>query len=371
MQENASAVNRTQHSPVAHANKKANAWKVLLFLVVTSVLLIAVLLFYPVQHHPSSQAETFETPILHGTAPQLSHTPTSPSVSTGTQAPNNFDEERRGRLQAATEKAEEAAQLEKMRMVAPTTVYSAAAHPATTTNYPSQNGVLGGNGVGDTNTQFMAKVSEANTPVTHAHQLIHPDTMLVQGTLIWATEESRIVSDLPGMIRAVTSEDIYAEDGSQVLLPKGSRLIGQYTNAVMQGQERAFVIWQRVLRPDHLDIMLNSPGVDPLGTAGIAADQVDHHFFAQFGTSILLSIISAGTANIGVSSTDQFNSASAYREALANSFSQTSQGLLKEKGIMAPTLSIQQGTKISVFVARDLDFYDVLYRVGQSSGRNY
>ena len=109
---------------------------------------------------------------------------------------------------------------------------------------------------------------------------------------------------------------------------------------------------------DHIDIQLNSPGTDALGAAGIEADSVDRHFMEQFGTAALLS--SVGAANVGVGSQDQFNSASAYREGLSTSFSQTAQNVLRSKGVINPTIYIDQGRVVSVFVARDLDFYNEL-----------
>lgn len=270
---------------------------------------------------------------------------------------------------SATHESEEAQKLEKMREVAPVQVYSADGNSinvggAATSLKTSgnDNAVLGGDGTGDTNTQFMSRTSQSHAPIANATHITHPATTLTQGTMIWATLESRIASDLPGMVRAVTSIDIYSEDGSQVLLPKGSRLVGQYNNAIAQGQNRVFVVWQRAIRPDHIDIQLASPGTDTLGTAGLGANSIDHHFWQQFGTAALLSLIGAGAANVGVGPNDQFNSAASYREAIANSFSQTAQNTLQNTGVIKPTLYINQGTKISVFVARDLDFYDELQK---------
>lgn len=272
-----------------------------------------------------------------------------------------------------TQEEDEAEKLQKMRMVAATTAYSASGNGASaqspnTSVGQGSNAVLGGNGTGDANTQFMSRLSDSSVPIANATHITHPATTLVQGTMIWATLETRIVSDLPGMIRAVTSEDIYSADGSTVLLPRGSILIGQYTSGIAQGQQRIFAVWQRAIRPDHIDIQISSPGTDPLGAAGIGADAISRHFFEQFGTSALLSIIGAGVANIGVGTEDQFNSASAYREALATSFSQTAQNTLRSTGAIPPTLYKNQGAKISVFVARDLDFFNELTRA-DNSGR--
>lgn len=260
-------------------------------------------------------------------------------------------------------------ELEIKRMVASTQVYSDSSAQAKT---PNQNAAQLGGNTGDINSQFQAQVSSAQVPISKATRLLHPESMLAQGAMIWATLETRISSDLPGMLRAVTSDDIYSEDGSQVLLPKGSRLIGQYTNAISQGQSRVFVVWQRAIRPDHIDIQLGSTGTDTLGAAGIGADDIDTHFFARFGQAVLLSIIGAGASNSGVSSDTQFNSAASYREAISASFAESAKQSLKQNGNIQPTISIEQGKKISVFVARDLDFSAALKsRSTKSIERNY
>ncbi len=273
---------------------------------------------------------------------------------------------------------QEAMKLLQLRMSAPIEVYSAdneqipnstnSDNQGNNANNNSSNAVLGGDGTGDANTKFMAKVSNSEASTQEATHIAHLNTTLTQGTMIQATLEPPISSDLPGMLRAVTSYDIYSEDDSNLLVPRGSKLIGQYTNSISQGQSRVFVVWQRLIRPDGIDIELNSPGTDPLGGAGLPADDIDHHFWQQFGTASLLSIIGAGTANMGVNPADQFNSSSAYRQALASSFNQTAQQSFQNTGVIQPTLSINQGTKINVFVARDLDFYNELTK---NNGQSY
>lgn len=346
-------------SPVAETNgKKADLKTKLIFIAVVSILIGGLLFTHyrrTQEAKPATQEETAPS-ALHLEAPQLSSLQQElKEIKQNVQAQ---------RLPPITREESPEEKLTKMRMVAPSTVYSAgngSVNASTAAQEASTNAaVLGGNGKGDDNTQFMARVSSSAAPSTQATRLAHPSTTLAQGTMIWATLETRIVSDLPGMVRAITAENIYSEDGSTLLIPRGSRLIGQYTNAIATGQQRVFIVWQRLIRPDFIDIQLNSPGTDTLGAAGLGADAINKHFFEQFGSSILLSIIGAGAANLNVSSDDQFNSASAYREALANSFSETAQNTLKAKGDIAPTLYINQGKPISVFVARDLDFYNQL-----------
>lgn len=280
-------------------------------------------------------------------------------------------------LPQITSQQEQAAKMLQLRMSAPIEVYSgdSSTDPAITnssnsTNSNTANSVLGGGSANDANSKFMANVSSTTAPSVSATHIPHLSFTLAQGNIIQATLETRISSDLPGMVRAITSDDIYSEDDSTLLLPKGSKLIGQYTNNIAQGQSRVFVVWQRLIRPDGIDIELNSPGTDPLGGAGFEADDIDHHFWQQFGTAALLSIIGAGAANVGVSPTDQLNSSAEYRQAIATSFSQSAQQSMQSTGVISPTLSINQGSKVNVFVARDLDFYDELNTNNEDSNKS-
>lgn len=213
---------------------------------------------------------------------------------------------------------------------------------------------------GNANTDFMNQVSSQMPDTVQASHLNHLNQLITQGHLIHAVLESAINSDLPGYIRAEVREPVYAEDGSQVLIPPGSRLIGQYRSGMTQGQARIFVVWTRVITPNGISVNVASPGVDNLGEAGFAADHIDRHFFQQFGTAILLSIISAGASNIDVGNGTQYNAAQAYRVAMANSFSDTASQSLKQTGFIPPTLRIDQGRPIMVFVAHDLDFQQAL-----------
>lgn len=193
-----------------------------------------------------------------------------------------------------------------------------------------------------------------------ANKIAHPDYTVASGEFLHAVLETAIESDLPGEIRAVVSQPVYAYVGETPLIPAGSRLIGQYSSSVLQGQNRVFVIWNRVILPNGLSAQINSPGTDQLGIAGQAADDVNTHFFSRFGEASLLSIIGAGVANAGVNTADQYNSASQYRTAIAQSFQQSADTSLQNTLQIKPTLTIDQGAAINVFVAHDIDFYSVM-----------
>jgi type IV secretion system protein VirB10 len=222
----------------------------------------------------------------------------------------------------------------------------------------SNSATFAGQGV---NTAF-GNQSMSTTSVI-AKKIAHPEYTIASGEFLHAVLETAIDSDLPGEIRAVVSQPVYAYIGETPLIPAGSRLIGQYSSSVMQGQNRVFVVWNRVILPNGVSAQINSPGTDQLGISGQGADDVYTHFFARFGEASLLSIIGAGAATGGVNNGDQYNSAAQYRMAISQSFQQSANNSLQGTLATQPTLSIDQGASINVFVAHDIDFYSVMKAV--------
>ena len=212
----------------------------------------------------------------------------------------------------------------------------------------------------DPNSQFLQQLSASNTnKQIQANSLGPLNQLIAQGQIMHAILETAINSDLPGSLRAIIDQPVYAEDGSQVLISPGSRLIGQYKSGMSEGQSRIFIVWTRLITPDGLSLNLDSPGVDSLGMAGMAADDVNRHFWQRFGTATLLSILGAGTSNVGVGNNASYNATQAYRLAIANSLNQTAQQTLQQQTTIPPTLWVNQGSPIQVFVAHDLDFRSV------------
>lgn len=188
-----------------------------------------------------------------------------------------------------------------------------------------------------------------------ASMLGERDNLICQGKIIDAVLETSINSDHPGMLRALVSHDVYGDTGGNVLLPRGSRLIGQYDSAVAKGQNRVFVLWQRVIRPDGVDVQLDSAGTDPLGGAGVEGS-VNYHFWAMFGAATLLSVIGGAASTVGVNPADQNNSLSQYRENITNGLNNAAGSVLQQFTQIKPTIKVRQGVEIKVFVARDLRF---------------
>jgi len=196
----------------------------------------------------------------------------------------------------------------------------------------------------DPNEQFAARVGAVGENTSS--RIADPAHTIPQGAVIPAVLETALNSDLPGFARAIVSRDIKGFDGSVVLVPRGSRLIGQYKSNLSSGVKRMYVIWERLLRPDGVSIQLGSPATDEIGQAGLAGE-VDAHFLKRFGAAMLLTVVTglatshSGTAVVIGSSGGAQNAAADALGVDAN---------------IPPTITVEQGTVIQVFVARDLHF---------------
>lgn len=198
--------------------------------------------------------------------------------------------------------------------------------------------------------QFAARIGDTENAPAVATHIGDLGATVIEGTLISGVLETAINSDLPGFTRAIVSEDVRSFDGTEILVPRGSRLIGQYRSGLAIGESRAFVIWTRLILPTGVAINLSSPVTDPLGRAGLGG-KVDRHFLQRFGSAILLSIVGAGAEIIAADSGNSpiviTSSAQAYGVA---------QTALQSSVNIPPTIRIPQGAPIRIFVARDLIF---------------
>jgi type IV secretion system protein VirB10 len=202
--------------------------------------------------------------------------------------------------------------------------------------------------------RFAARIFGGSADTARASQMRDVARVVPQGFVIPAVLETAIDSDLPGSVRAVVSRDVRGFDGSQVLIPRGSKLIGQYKSAAAIGQTRAFVVWSRIITPTGVSIDVGSPATDRLGRGGLEG-QADSHFFQRFGSAILLSVISGGVealARSGSNNTALVIGSPAQAQSIA--------AIALQKQIDIPTtIRVAQGQPVQVSVARDLDFSGV------------
>jgi type IV secretion system protein VirB10 len=189
-----------------------------------------------------------------------------------------------------------------------------------------------------------------------ASALANRSMTIVEGTVIPAVLETAFNSTLPGFARAVVSRDVRSFDGTNVLIPRGSKLIGQYTADIAAGQKRAVVVWTRLIRPDGMTINMDSPAVDTLGRGGVSAS-VNSHFFARLGDALLQSTIGLGSllAQRRISGPVVVVSGTGAGTPIQTAGTSAA-GEIAPAARYTPTLTVPAGKSISIFVAHDLDF---------------
>jgi type IV secretion system protein VirB10 len=205
----------------------------------------------------------------------------------------------------------------------------------------------------DGDTDFVRNGAQPAT-VTQAQTIVNPANTVVQGTLIQAVLETAIDSQLAGPVRALVSEDIHAFDGSRVLIPRGSRLIGRYQSGVDIAQQRITIAWDRIILPDNQSVEISAFGGDELGRSGTTGF-VDSRFDTRFGAAALISLI-GGLPAAAAGSTEDEATADAF-EGTAESLQDTTQGVIGEYLALAPVIYVDQGARVTVMVDRDLEIF--------------
>jgi type IV secretion system protein VirB10 len=192
----------------------------------------------------------------------------------------------------------------------------------------------------------------APSPATRATMLHAKSTTVAQGTLIPAVLESALDSSRPGPARALVTQDVRGWDGTRILVPRGTKLFGEYHSDVQPGQSRVQIMWTRLVRPDGATMMLDSPAGDPQGRVGIKG-KVNNHFFAKFGGAILQTGL-----DVGSNLASRVGGNSVVVAVPGSVINNTTPSLVNNTTIQ-PTIRVHEGTSISVFVAHDLDFTSV------------
>lgn len=187
-----------------------------------------------------------------------------------------------------------------------------------------------------------------------AARLPNRNLLVTQGTSIPCVLETAMSSDVPGFVSCVVLRDVLSDSGHVVLMEKGTQIVGEYRGQVRKGSKRMFVLWTRAKTPTGVIIALASPATDALGRAGFDGE-IDTHFWERFGAALLLSIVSDAAA-LGRQQLEDADIEIRNTSGAAN----TAAGIAVERSIdIPPTLNKNQGERVNIFVARDLDFSSV------------
>ena len=178
------------------------------------------------------------------------------------------------------------------------------------------------------------------------------DYEIKAGTIIPAALITGLNSDLPGEIIGQVTEHVYdTSSGRHLLIPQGAKIFGRYNADVGYGQERAQIVWDRLIMPNGDSVQLEAMvGTDKAGYAGLA-DEVDHHLGRLIGAVILSSIISVG-ANLATDSGDDVTDA--LGDAAAQQAAQVGSEVVNRQLNIQPTITVRPGFKLNILVNKDM-----------------
>jgi type IV secretion system protein VirB10 len=208
-------------------------------------------------------------------------------------------------------------------------------------------------GEGQSAKRNFLKASGAQ-PTETSHRLMRPSSPYVvqAGSVIAAALITGIRSDLPGMITAQVTQNVYdSATGRHLLIPQGSRLIGEYDSQVSFGQNRVLLAWDRLILPDGRSLQLDRlPGADASGYSGLE-DRVDQHWGGLLRAALISTLLGIGS-EIGNGDDDAL--VRALRQGTSDSIGRTGQDLVRRQMNVQPTLTIRPGFQLRVIVTRDL-----------------
>jgi type IV secretion system protein VirB10 len=176
---------------------------------------------------------------------------------------------------------------------------------------------------------------------------------LLAGTIISGSLITGLNSDLPGLVVAQVTENIFdTVTGQTLLIPQGARLIGNYDSVIAFGQSRALLVWQRIVMPDGSSIQIdNLPATDTAGYSGLE-DQVDYHTWALLKGVVLSTMLGVGTElSLGHEDSDLVR---AIRQSAQSSINQAGQRIAEKNLNIQPTITVRPGWPLCVVVHKDL-----------------
>ena len=197
------------------------------------------------------------------------------------------------------------------------------------------------------------------TPQATAANLGERSLLMARGAFIPCILETQLFSNVPGPARCVLPEDIYSDDGSTVLMQKGSTFSGSYSNTLRAGDSRIAVIWHRYKGTDGVVADFESPAADGVGTIGVDG-YINNHWGQRIGAAMLLSLIDDA---VSIEVAKQSNGAvTTSNSSTANTTKSMSEQVLNSTINIPPTILKNRGARLMIYVQRDVWFDDV-YRL--------
>lgn len=197
--------------------------------------------------------------------------------------------------------------------------------------------------------------TQNQTPaVPNLNAAVGKDYRLFEGTLIETVLTNRLNGSFTGPVEVMVTSPVYSHDRQHVLIPQGSKVIGEAQKVGTQGQQRLAVVFHRLIMPDgYSESMDQFTGLNQLGETGLK-DKTDNHIMQIFGTSVALGLIQ-GFSQFGTGSALSGNGVDQYRQGVASSIGQSSSQVLSSKLNILPTITIREGNRVRIFIRQDID----------------
>jgi type IV secretory pathway VirB10-like protein len=197
----------------------------------------------------------------------------------------------------------------------------------------------------------------AAVPAGSANAAAGKPYLLFEGTILETVLINRLDGQFAGPVECLLSTDVYSNDRQHLLIPAGSKLLGETKKVDTFGQTRLAVVFHRVLMPDGYSVSLDQfKGLNQIGDTGLR-DQVNNHYLRIFGVSLAIGALGA-VAEAGTAGSLNASSSDLMRQGFAQSTAQSSSQILEKFLNIMPTVTIREGHRVKVYLSGDLALPD-------------
>ncbi len=181
--------------------------------------------------------------------------------------------------------------------------------------------------------------------------------ILFEGTILETVLINRLDGSFSGPVECLLTNDIYSHDRQHLLLPAGTKVLGEAKKVEGLGQTRLAVAFHRLIMPDGYSVSLDQfTGLDQIGDTGLR-DKVNNHYLRIFGTSLAIGALGA-VSEAGTGSAFTESGGDLMRQGFASSMAQSSEQILDKFLNILPTVTIREGHRVKVYLSGDLALPD-------------
>jgi type IV secretory pathway VirB10-like protein len=197
----------------------------------------------------------------------------------------------------------------------------------------------------------------AAAPAGAANAAAGKTYVLFEGNILETVLINRLDGQFSGPVECLLSTDVYSTDRQHLLIPAGSKLLGETKKVDSFGQKRLAVVFHRLLMPDGFSVSLDQfKGLNQIGDTGLR-DQVNNHYLRMFGVSLAIGALGA-VAEAGTGSAITASGTDRMRQGLAGTMAQSSAQILDKFLNILPTVTIREGHRVKVYLSGDLALPD-------------